>query len=611
MKKYLAMLLAVVMIASALFVIAPTAESDSGASSVTSNRYIPEIAYANVNYVDSIRMMFAVPVAELGEGESLKLILWNSREESVAFSYNDIIKIVLEPAAEKATIGGVEHLVFTYDGLDATKMTTSVCVRPVVIKDGVATSYGKLVEYSVLEYVESAKGHIDGIDGINNSEVIGLLDNMLAFGTIAEQTFNDKAPLYYPSDEVNKIYVTSVVNGIEKGRTLSGFFKKSGEPTASFIAPFIDGVTVTKVTDMNGNLIEDIDPYVDGYQIEASESDLEFKVHYDYVSVRNVNAASLGAGIEVNNYDDPLASNPPELVKKKSNVSYTVGKDCFVNISGTACTLDSNSRMNYWHSFKTVQDPSNPDNLVIQLTATGAPAFNLTNLKPSDFAGVGFGDTLYPAFTFEITLGAVNGVMPTTGAYYFRHRLKSEGGAYASSSDVADLYIFLVRNGKVMLYDTDSNYNNNVVVGEIPETGMRKFAITVDALTGMTYGYAENLETGVMEKTSESQINLHSKFIANQDKYLADPAANAELACYENIYTFFTKAKALEPIWTFGPSVKQSNAFEASSIEINGVNTPIKNSDGTFNMDAVKALAERDYSFLLDNFKLTMGAIYD
>ena len=610
MKKHLAMLLAVIMIASSLFILVPAAESDSASSGITSNRYIPAIAYANVNYVDSIRMMFAVPVAELGEGESLKLILWTSREESAAFSYNDIIKTVLEPETEKANIGGVDHLVFVYDALDATKMTTSVCVRPAVIKNDVAISYGKLVEYSVLEYVESAKGHIDGINGIANTEVIDLLNNMLAFGTIAEKAFGSKSPLYYPSDDVNKIYATTVVNGIEKGRTLSGFFKK-GDSSASFIAPFIDGVTVSKVTDTSGNVIEDIDPYVDGYQIEVVDSDMEFIVHYDYTSVRNVNAESLGANVEVNNYDDPLLSNPPDLVKKKSDVSYTVGSHCFVNISGAACTLDKNNRMNYWHSIKTVADPSNPDNLVLQLTATGAPAFNLTNLKPSDFAGVGFGDTLYPAFTFEITLGSVNGKMPTTGAYYFRHRLKSEGGAYSGSSEVADLYIFLVRDGKVMLYDTDSNYNNNVVVGEIPESGMRKFAITVDALTGMTYGYAENMETGAMEMTSQSQIQLHSKFLANQDKYLSDPTGNALLACYENIYTFFTKAKALEPIWTFGPSVKQSDAFEASSIEINGVNTPIKNSDGTFNMAAVKALAERDYSFLLDDFKLTMGAIYD
>ena len=50
--------------------------------------------------------------------------------------------------------------------------------------------------------------------------------------------------------------------------------------------------------------------------------------------------------------------------------------------------------------------------------------------------------------------------------------------------------------------------------------------------------------------------------------------------------------------------------FEGT-IEIDGVDTPIKNSDGTFNMDAVKALAERDYSFLIDDFRLVMGFVYD
>ena len=613
MKKHLALLLAILMVASSLLVIVPTAEGETASSGTASGRYVPEIAYANVNYVGNIHMMFAVPVTDaLAEGESLKLLLWTSREASASFSYNDIAKIVLEPEAEPVSIGGVDHLVYKYSELTATQMANTVCVRPVVIDaNNTAKSYGKLVEYSVLKYVESVKGNIDGIDGIEDEGVIEALNDILDFGTIAQKVSSPVAPLYYPSDKVNKIYATALVNGLDKGRQLASFFKYEEGATATLITPFIDGVTATKVTDAEGNEIEDLDPYSDGYQIAAVDSDLEFIVHYAYTSVRNVNADAIGAGVDVNNYDDPLLTNSPDLVKKKSNVSYTIGKDCHVNISGAACVLDSAGRMNYWNSFKTVADPSNPDNLVIQITATNSPAFNLTNLKPSDFTGVGFGDTLYPAFTFEITLGAINGVMPTTGAYYFRHRLKSEGGAYSDSSEVADLNIFLIRKGKVMLYDTDSNYNNNVVVGEIPETGMRKFAITVDALTGMTYGYAENLETGVMEKTSESQIQLHSKFIANQDKYLADPAANPELACYENIFTFFTKAKGLEPIWNTGAGLKQSADFESSSIEIGGVMTPVKNSDGTFNMDAVKALAERDYSFLLDDFKLTMGAIYE
>ena len=618
MKKNLALLLVLVMLLGSIFSVVPMAEGESDtSSSAQAERYIPEIKYANVNYLNDIHMMFAVPVTDaLAEGESIKLVVWNSRAGSVAFSYGDLVKEVLE-VETTTTIKGEECLVYKYKNISATEMTKTICVRPVVVDaNGTAKAYGKLLEYSVLKYVETAKGNIDGIEGIDNEEVLELLDDMLEFGTKAQMVSSKLPPIYYPNDDVNKIYTTAMVNGINKGRTLAGFFKYEEGGKASFNAPFIDGVTVSKITDLEGNVIEDADKFTDGHQFESVDSDLEFIVHYAYTSVRNVNAESIGAGIEVNNYDDPLASNPPELVKKKSDVSYTIGKDCFVNISGAACTLDKSSRMNYWHSFKTVQDPNNPDNLVIQLTATGAPAFNLTNIKPSDFQGVGFGDTLYPAFTFEITLGAVNGKMPTTGAYYFRHRLKSEGGVYSDSSDVADLYIFLVRDGKVMLYDTDSNYKNNVVVGEIPTTGMRKFAITVDALTGMTYGYVENLETGVMEKTSESQINLHSKFIANQNKYLEDPAGNELLACYENIYTFFTKAKALEPIWTFGPSVKQSDEFENSSIKIDGVDTPVlagydEEGNKMFNMNAVKALAERDYSFLLDDFKLTMGAIYE
>ena len=94
-------------------------------------------------------------------------------------------------------------------------------------------------------------------------------------------------------------------------------------------------------------------------------------------------------------------------------------------------------------------------------------------------------------------------------------------------------------------------------------------------------------------------------------RYLENQHQTAICCVSGSTIAFFTKAKGLEPIWNTGAGLKQSADFESASIEIDGVMTPVKNSDGTFNMDAVKALAERDYSFLLDDFKLTMGAIYE
>ena len=254
--------------------------------------------------------------------------------------------------------------------------------------------------------------------------------------------------------------------------------------------------------------------------------------------------------------------------------------------------------MNYWNSIKVVENPTDSEDTVFQLTATNSPAFYMTAVTPAEFAGVGFGDTIYPAFTFEMTLGATGGKMPTTGYYYFRHRFVALG------QSVADLRIFKITRGVVQIAD-------GTTVGTIPESGMRRFAISVDALTGEAYGYAENLETGEMEFVAKGMLAEHVNYTARAKAYAEDPVANANLAMYANVYSFFTQSSKLEPTWDFGNGPKINEEFEASSIEIDGVMTPVKNDDGSFNMDAVKAVAERDYSFLLDDFNLVMGFAYD
>ena len=312
-----------------------------------------------------------------------------------------------------------------------------------------------------------------------------------------------------------------------------------------------------------------------------------------------MNPDALGVGLEVNNCDaEPVGGNG--LVTKNSHLSINIKGYGTVNLSGAACVLEtvSNPRMNYWNSVKVVENPLNPDDTVFQLTATNSPAFYMTAVTPADFAGVGFGDTIYPAFTFVMTLGATGGKMPTTGYYYFRHRFAALG------QSVADLRIFKITKGVLQIAD-------GTTVGTIPETGMRRFAISVDALTGEAYGYAENLETGAMEFVAKGKLAEHVNYTARVTAYYEDPVANANLAMYANVYSFFTQSTKLEPTWDFGNGPKINEEFEASSIEIDGVTVPVKNEDGTFNMDAVKAVAERDYSFLLDDFNLVMGFTYE
>ena len=80
------------MLACALLGVMPAAEATEE-TPVTEAGYKPEIAYANLSYSDKIYMEFAVPApASLEEGASVKLLVWGSRAESRAYSYNDLIK---------------------------------------------------------------------------------------------------------------------------------------------------------------------------------------------------------------------------------------------------------------------------------------------------------------------------------------------------------------------------------------------------------------------------------------------------------------------------------------------------------------------------------------
>ena len=163
-------------------------------------------------------MMFAVPApaeGALAEGEKVVLLLWEDKEDGVGFTLNDDNKLQLDAEPGTVTIDGKAHLVFKYNGLDADDMTKVIATRPIIHKTTVtttdvkndagevpgtttetkysATSYGALIEYSVLEYVVSAKGGFDGIAGLTDAAALARIDELVAFGGLV-QRLSDKEP---------------------------------------------------------------------------------------------------------------------------------------------------------------------------------------------------------------------------------------------------------------------------------------------------------------------------------------------------------------------------------------------------------------------------------
>jgi len=252
MKKNLALILALVMLLGTVFSVIPMAADASAETPAPAADYEPEISFANVNYSDKMYMMFAVPApAALGEGETVNLLVWASKDDSSSFSYSDVRKSVLTAEAEKVKIGEADYLVFKYDGLTAADMTNIIVCRAVVLKTtetvvvvpevkdeaGNVTSpattktelvtsaiaYSDIVEYSVLEYVATAKGEFEGITGITDEAHLAVLDSMLAFGGLAQKYSGDEYE-FYADDDLNKIWYTPVINGTEAAPVFGGFF---------------------------------------------------------------------------------------------------------------------------------------------------------------------------------------------------------------------------------------------------------------------------------------------------------------------------------------------------------------------------------------------------
>ena len=591
MKKNLALILALVMLVGSVFCVIPMAEgeADSGESGAT-EKYVPEIAYANVNYLDSISMMFAVPVpAELGEGESVKLLFWVSRDESLAFNYNDMNKIVISPEEATASIGGVDHYVFKYNALDATQMLDVVCVRPVVVNSEKAVAYGKLVDYSIREYVETAKGTMDGIAGLDNADLLATLGSMLNFGAAAQRSSGKRYDMY-ANDDLKKVYVKAVINGNEVGREFAGFFKYQEGDEFTLEAPFYDGAQVSKVYDADGNELEDLDIYSEGIQLAMVDSDVEITAHYSSRAVKSLSGAALGRDFEVNNFEDGVAGGTPGFVTFNSSSAVMINGVGHFNLSSK-----SSASNHYWNSVKTIADPEDPDNLVMQFTATHLPQFTVKLETPLSYAGVG--DTIEPVFTIEMELGS-NNMPANTSHFTIKHRVKSPKTDSESTCGISLCKIF---DGVLKLHD-GSGYN--IVVGELPMNALRKFAFVVDPVAETVRAYAENLETGEMEFVAQAyKLGFDANFAKRQAQHFAnladtDPENDDDLAAYESSYSFFLESP-LEFITLFGVN-KGKNQF----------NDLVENGQFT-DMNAVRERAEQNYSFLMDNYNLFVGRVYN
>ena len=587
MKKRISLILALVMLLGAVFSVCAVAE-DSASAPIG---YKPEVSYTSVAYTKGVVFKFAVPAVTLGEGEKVELIVWSAKELASSFAYDDPYADVIAPDADKATINGVEHFVYTYDELKASMMTDVIYARPVYTSAAGVRTYGDLIDYSVVEYVKTACGEFDGFAGLAE-DVQTLLKSLLDFGATAQIFLGGDEPYapngFLANDKLNKAWIVPVINGVELSPVFAGFFKYDEGSHITINTPIYDSYSVGDCLDAAGAVVEDADIRTDGIQIPAVDGDITFKCVYDVKSFNNLN---------------PTLQDVADKVYVNNVTQQTHD---FLGFKGAA-NLSTILSGNKFHSLGVVADPSDPTNAVIKWTANNYSALYLSAFKnATTFSG--FGDTVYPAITVEFELGRVNGKIISTGGLRLRHDLNGQNNINVFGTK-ADGTVFIT----VAEYDADGNPvfrdKGNIVsaggvcgvqsdIGVVAEEGMTKFAVTFDFRTGMLYGYME--EDGVMKLKTSGYHNFGRGWY--------NLVTAGETPNYADIETWAT-SNSLSVQWMGGSN--WSTALDSEVVDMgDGIMVPVKEADGTYNTEALIRVSEENCAMLLDNFRICLGSLY-
>ena len=526
MKKNLALILALVMLMGTIFSVIPAAAAEATAST----SYEPKISHANINYSDKMYMMFAVPAptSSIGEGNTVNLLVWNGIE-SEAYSLKDQNVELLSAEADKALIDGAWHYVFKYAGLTAADMTKIISARPVivntweetvkveispeekneageVIKEAVyedqivvhkdAVVYGDLVEYSVLEYVATAKGEFGG-EALAD-EVLATLDAMLVFGGLA-QKYSTGSYDFLADDELGKIWYTPVINGVAGEKVFGGFFKKGAE-FATVEAPHFDDYAFETFVDAEGNELYDADGLADnGTQVFAPvDGDVELFANYGPKMM--------------------VSANPNDAIDRKVLTRYDLGtgNNFNHNIGGLAFQAGSGPDGEgdfQFFSLSVVQDPfsDDPEENTYRIASNCSHMIALGNstndwkfsMKPS--AVPGFGDTAAAIATIDFTIArGPDGEMPPTGRISLRSNTNKNISVIGNFN--SDGY-FLLRNDDPTTADVIESV---VCPTPVAENGYTRYCLVIDFAKEIVYVFASNADGELVYQAQSHNIEHYA-----------------------------------------------------------------------------------------------------
>ncbi len=611
MKK-LSLVLALVLLASCIFGV--SAIADDGVKTATYKDVT--ITYSNVSYVDEMALMFAVPVpADLPEDAKVSVVVWKDYENTAAFSYSDVESatssaVELSPEAQTVTIGGVEHYVYKYYGLTAAMMTDVVYARSVVV-DGDSRYYGDIISKSVVEYVKTALGEFEGYAGLADENAKNVLKSLLSFGAMAQIYLGDDGDIYAPSgylanEDLQKIWITPVIGGVEQEKVFGGFFKADADAYATLYPEFYDFYTIGSWLDSAGNALVDADGIVDnGFQVAApAEGDLVIKCEYSKKMV-------LDSKIE----DAPLKKYDVDHVGTTIFTQTAAGRRIEMVEASLAGNTGSGpaQEKNNFTSFTVINDPINPESGDKVLRWTGVENSALyftpknTQIQIRDKVS-GIGDTIDPVFTIDVTIAKyMEG--PASSAH-FRIRSDYLKAATGTGTGQCNLNVFKLDKGVVKLNVSDSTY---VDLCELSKDSYTRFAITIDFAAETVKGY-------VMDENGEFQLVV-AETVRERPGALAigaavvDESGNPRNVGYDSLYSWLMNAQ--KKIEWYGGNVAggiTNNALGTLTVDLDGdgVNETKITEDGTLktiNQEAYAMWFEQNRSILVKDVQMYAGGV--
>ncbi len=534
-------------------------------------------------------------------------------------------------------------------------MTDVVYARPVVVdKEGKAVTYGNVIDYSVVEYVETAKGSFnDGIPVIEDEEVISLLDSMLFFGAtiqgLANNGYGYAPESYLANDELHKIWVTPVVAGTKLVRVFGGFFKYDEGGYATICEPFFDGYEPSVYKDASGKVLTDANPAAHeealGFQIDAVDGDIEVTVEYSYVLHRQINSADYGTDFSISNLEQKVYGD----VAIKNGAGNWSGWSAYMrkvsgdSTGGATINLGGQNGLSgsWFNSVKMVEDPSNPGNYLFQFTSSNAEQIAFTSqISPQGKTFFGYGDTLDKAVTFEVEIGktspdsnvTINGIYLRDNSTWAQWATNEayDGASGTSTYKQGQLfsYLFRVLNNEVILP------GNSAKICTLPDTGLLKVAVTIHDNGDLKVYYSDVDGEMICAGTwnAEEAMLMSASYKAKHEQYLANLADdnddnNDDLLPYKDIGTYIEMSNFSINMYT-GPqganptdyhsstlNTRWPAEFATATVEIDGSTVSVQSgvdAEGkpVYNPIAMKAYMEKNYGFLMSTFTVYIGDVY-